>query len=72
VDGREIRYISSAGLGVFISYLEELAIRGGRFVVSGLADNVRDVFQILGLDKLDHLVLTDAAPQDDQLFAANP
>ena len=45
-------YISSAGLGVFVSYLEDLKNRDGKFVLSHMKESVRDVFTILGLDKL--------------------
>jgi len=57
VDAGEIPYISSAGLGVFISHVDELSQQGGKFVVSNLAPNVAEVFKILGLDQLDNLVL---------------
>lgn len=59
IEGSGIRYISSAGLGVFVSYLDEVADRGGKFVVSSLSDNIREVFTILGLDKLTHLVIVE-------------
>ncbi len=51
-DCEELNYISSAGLGVFMSYIqyfEENDIKTGLF---GLTDKVQNVFQILGLDQL--------------------
>ncbi|GAB4403055.1 MAG: hypothetical protein OHK0039_01710 [Bacteroidia bacterium] len=59
IDGKGIRYISSAGLGVFISYLDELAERKGKFILTSLNDNVREVFILLGLNKLDNLLILD-------------
>ena len=59
IDGSLVTYISSPGLGVFISYVEELANASGKFVFSSLSENVRDVFSILGLDKLDHLIIVN-------------
>ena len=56
IDCRKVPYISSPGLGVFISYLDELGSQGGRFVLSHLADNVADVFTLLGLEQLENLV----------------
>lgn len=53
-----LRYISSAGLGVFISFLESLTAHGGRFVFSGMAENVYKVFQLLGLEQLMTIVAT--------------
>lgn len=52
VDGSQISYISSAGLGVFVSHLEEFRQAGGSLVISGLRPNVKDVFALLGLDQL--------------------
>lgn len=54
-----IEYISSAGLGVFISYVEELSAHQGKFVLTKLPKNVKEVFTILGLHQLDNLVLVD-------------
>lgn len=57
IDCSQIPYISSPGLGVFISYLDELNNMGGKFVLSSVAANVADVFTLLGLDQLDNLIL---------------
>lgn len=45
-------YISSAGLGVFISYLEELKKQEIQLVIFGLQEKVKEVFAILGLQHL--------------------
>ncbi|MEQ8554314.1 MAG: STAS domain-containing protein [Cyclobacteriaceae bacterium] len=45
-------YISSAGLGVFISYLEDLKKRQIKLVIYGLQEKVKEVFAILGLQHL--------------------
>jgi anti-sigma B factor antagonist len=63
IEGADIQYISSAGLGVFVSYIDEVAAQGGKFVLSSLRENVREVFAILGLDKLDHLVIVERADE---------
>lgn len=52
VDGSSLEYISSAGLGVFMSYLEDFQDNGVRFAIFGLSNKVRNVFHILGLDQL--------------------
>ena len=52
VDCEKLEYISSAGLGVFISYLKEFEARNIVLVLFGLSDKVENVFQILGLDNL--------------------
>lgn len=52
VDGRELEYISSAGLGVFMSYLEDFSEKGIQLSIFGLSPKVYEVFKILGLDQL--------------------
>ncbi|MHA7131333.1 STAS domain-containing protein [Algoriphagus namhaensis] len=52
VDCTELDYISSAGLGVFMSYLEDFKEEGVSFKIFGLSDKVFEVFKILGLDQL--------------------
>ncbi|TVP45704.1 MAG: anti-sigma factor antagonist [Mongoliibacter sp.] len=52
VDACHLEYISSAGLGVFMSYLEDFQERNIKLVIYGLKEKVFQVFVILGLDKL--------------------
>ncbi|NVK49234.1 MAG: STAS domain-containing protein [Cyclobacteriaceae bacterium] len=52
VDGSAIEYISSAGLGVFMSYLEDFQEQGISLKIFSLSPRVLEVFQILGLDQL--------------------
>jgi anti-sigma B factor antagonist len=52
VDGSTLEYISSAGLGVFMSYLEDFQDKSIAFVIFGLNEKVQNVFHILGLDQL--------------------
>lgn len=52
IDCDELKYISSAGLGVFMSYLVELQEQNIHLILYGLSVNVRDIFSMVGLDKL--------------------
>lgn len=52
IDCSELEYISSAGLGVFMSYLEEINNKRISLVIFGLRPRVSHVFEILGLDQL--------------------
>ncbi len=52
VDCSELNYISSAGLGVFMSYIQELEAKEISMVLFALQEKVFHVFQILGLDQL--------------------
>ena len=52
VDCKQLNYISSAGLGVFMSYLQDFAANDIRMVLFNLNPQVKEVFRILGLDNL--------------------
>ncbi len=55
VDCSSLEYISSAGLGVFMSYIEEFKDRGIKMVLFGMSDKVANTFSILGLNELLHI-----------------
>ncbi len=52
IDCGGLNYISSAGLGVFMSYLEDINTKNLKMALFGLNDKVMNVFEILGLDQL--------------------
>ena len=52
VDCAKLSYISSAGLGVFMSFIEELRERGGDIKISGLTPKVKHTFDILGFQDI--------------------
>jgi anti-sigma B factor antagonist len=52
IDGKRLEYISSAGLGVFMSYLEDFQEKNIDFRIFGLSEKVLEVFKILGLHQL--------------------
>ncbi|MEQ9402652.1 MAG: STAS domain-containing protein [Cyclobacteriaceae bacterium] len=52
VDLSQLDYISSAGLGVFVSHLDEFGLKNIRLVLFGIQETVKQVFDILGLGKL--------------------
>jgi anti-sigma B factor antagonist len=52
IDCHSLDYISSAGLGVFMSYIEEFKDRGVKMVLFGMNDKVANTFSILGLNEL--------------------
>lgn len=55
VDCGSLEYISSAGLGVFMSYIEEFNDKGIYMVMFGLNEKVANNFSILGLADLLHI-----------------
>jgi anti-sigma B factor antagonist len=52
IDCSSLEYISSAGLGVFMSYIEEFKDRNVKMVLFGMNDKVANTFSILGLNEL--------------------
>lgn len=52
VNCSSLDYISSAGLGVFMSYIEDFKQNEISIVFYGLNEKVANVFEILGLDQL--------------------
>ncbi len=56
VDCEHLSYISSAGLGVFMSYLQDFKENDMRLALFQVSEKVRGVFAVLGLDKLVTLV----------------
>jgi len=51
-DCEGLNYISSAGLGVFMSYIQVFEASNTKVAIYGLSEKVVNVFQILGLDQL--------------------
>ena len=56
VDCSRLTYISSAGLGVFMGFVEETREHGGDIKVCGLIPKVRQVFDMLGFGAVFDLV----------------
>ncbi|HYG03660.1 MAG TPA: STAS domain-containing protein [Chryseosolibacter sp.] len=52
IDCSSLEYISSAGLGVFMSYIEEFKDKNIKMVLFGMSDKVANTFEILGLHEL--------------------
>ena len=59
--GARLQYISSAGLGVFMAYVEQVRQGGGDIKIAALQERVYDVFDLLGFGTLFDLVETEHA-----------
>jgi anti-sigma B factor antagonist len=70
VECSRLSYISSAGLGVFMSFIEEIRESGGDIKICGLAPKVFQVFDILGFSALFDIV--PDLPAAVQRFAETP
>lgn len=51
-DCSKLTYISSAGLGVFMGFIEEVREQGGDIKICSLSPKVKQVFEILGFQAL--------------------
>lgn len=63
IDCQKLSYISSAGLGVFISHLQRLQDANVKLVFFNMQEKVFNVFEILGLDSLMNIVQTEQEAQ---------
>ena len=63
IDCQRLSYISSAGLGVFISHLQRLQDSNVKLVFFNMQEKVFNVFEILGLDSLMNIVPTEQEAQ---------
>lgn len=52
LDFTELEYISSAGLRVLLTGHKKMAGKGGKLLVRGANEEVREVFTITGFDEL--------------------
>lgn len=52
IDCEKLEYISSAGLGVFMSYIDDFKKENISLVLYNVSDKIKNVFEILGLDNL--------------------
>ncbi|SHK79791.1 STAS domain-containing protein [Rhodothermus profundi] len=64
VNGRHLDYISSAGLGVFMAYIEEIREKGGDLKIAELKPSVYNVFDLLGFP-----LLFDIVPSEEEALA---
>ena len=52
VDFKNLAYISSAGLGVFMAYIEKIREGNGDIKLSGMNDKIYNIFDLLGFPLL--------------------
>ncbi len=69
VNCEKLNYISSAGLGVFMSFIEEVREIGGDIKICGLAPKVKHTFEILGFQ--DIFEMLDDEPTAVERFNAS-
>ena len=70
VDGQRLSYISSAGLGVFMGFIEQIRQEGGDLKICGLNQRVRQIFEILGFQAIYDML--DTVPDAIRRFSEVP
>lgn len=58
INGEQLQYISSAGLGVFMADIEEVREEGGDIKIAALQPKVFNIFDLLGFPLLFNIVDT--------------
>ena len=69
INCEKLNYISSAGLGVFMGFIEEVRERGGDIKICGLVPKVQHTFEILGFQ--DIFEMLDTPSTAAQRFGSN-
>jgi anti-sigma B factor antagonist len=64
VNCSELDYISSAGLGVFMAYIEDVRSLGGDIKLSSMSAKVYNVFDLLGFPTLYDILDTEKQARD--------
>ena len=67
IDFSELDYISSAGLGVFMVFIESLRANGGDLKLAAMKERVFSVFDLLGFP-----ILFEIYPSTDDAIQAFP
>ena len=52
VDLAKVSYIDSSGLAVLIEAMQNVEAYGGKFMLAGIQDNVKPIFEIARLDQV--------------------
>ena len=65
IDCSELAYISSAGLGVLLAAFQACNLKGIQMVMVDMKPKIRNVFEILGLDRL---IKSAASVEDAKLL----
>lgn len=52
IDFEKLDYISSAGFGVFMEFIEEIRVDGGDIKMTGMSPKILNLFELLGFNVL--------------------
>lgn len=66
VDLAKVAYMDSSGVATLVEGLQQMKIYNGRFSLSGMRENVRQVFELTRLDTLFRIYQTSEAALADE------
>ena len=52
VNGKELNYISSAGMGIIMGYIDEVREKGGDIKLCSLSPRVYEIFDLVGFTEI--------------------
>lgn len=52
IDCEKLEYVASAGLRLFLALLKTVKTRGGQVTISGMNDDIMNVFKVTGFSSL--------------------
>lgn len=55
----KMQYISSSGLRIFLMFLKKVKAAGGRFMLCGMSDDIREIFEISGFINIFEIFKTE-------------
>lgn len=71
VNFAELDYISSAGLGVFMAFIEDVRNSGGDIKMSNMKEKVYSVFDLLGFPLLFDIEMEESAAENKFTLKSN-
>ena len=56
IDFAELEYISSAGMRMLLQLNKDVSALGGKVILQGMSDDIKQIFQLTGLDNVLEIV----------------
>jgi anti-sigma B factor antagonist len=64
INGKELNYITSAGMGIIMGYIDEVREKGGDIKLCSLNDRVYETFELVGFTEIYDFVTDEQSAID--------
>jgi anti-anti-sigma factor len=64
IDCNKMDYVSSSGLRVFLMALKKVNLTKGRFILTGLQETIREIFEIAGFNSIFEILKTNKEAEE--------